>query len=144
MNLILLFILFRRTWKPFNYNSCCRCHISGRSYHNSILHGGSSGLPSKTTQIEGVQCVSCNGLGACGLLESLLQALSFIEGRTTLILMSSEVQELSFQIKLCLRVKRFVVTDNLYVSIDDKYISKHFQFMQDVFDEFSSATSPGK
>ena len=38
--------------------------------------------------------------------------------------MSSEVQELSFQIKLCLRVKRFVVTDNcVYVSIDDKYFN---------------------
>ena len=44
-------------------------------------------------------------------------------------------------------MKRFAVIDNcVYVSIDDifQYINKQLQFIQDVLDEFSSASSPGK
>ena len=52
-------------------------------------------------------------LGSCGLLERLLHTLSFIERRiSTPILVSSEVQGLHSQIRLHLRMKRFVVTDN--------------------------------
>jgi len=61
-------------------------------------------------------------LGSCGLLESLLHNLSFIEGRiSTPILVSSEVQWLHSQIRLHLRMKRFVVTDNCVY--DDEYFN---------------------
>ena len=56
-------ILFRRLWKLFNYSSCCRCHFSDRSYYNRSRHCGRVGIPSKTTQVQGVHCVSWLPMG---------------------------------------------------------------------------------
>ena len=139
-------ILFRRICKLFNYSSCCDS-VSAPSF--SSFHCGRVGFLSKTTQVQGVHCVSRlpMGLGLCRLLEILLQTLSSIEGRTSLlILMKSEVLQQD-QIMPHMRMKRFAVADSCVYQLMWRilqYINEHLQFIQDVVDEFSSAGSPRK